>query len=161
MKIISQSRKATCNLGRLLVSELLKTAFASLKQALVVGLEGDLGSGKTLFVQAMARELQIKEEITSPTFVILKRYKIETKQKSRFKYLYHIDCYRINKSEDLMGLGFKEILNNPHNIIAIEWAEKVKKILPKNTLWLKFRHKGGNKREIILSYHPTKPLTNS
>jgi len=89
-----------------------------------------LGSGKTTFVQGFLRGLGIKKKITSPTFVIAKNY----------KQAYHIDCYRIKKADELLKLGLREVLENPQNIVLIEWAEKIKKILPKNFVWLKFEH---------------------
>ncbi len=113
------------------------------KNALVFALTGDLGSGKTTFVQGFLKALGIRKKITSPTFVIFKRFKVKG---LRFKNIYHIDCYRIQKPNDLLILGLKEILNNPQNIVLIEWAEKVKRILPKNTIWLKFEH--GKKENI-------------
>lgn len=103
--------------------------------ACIVGLEGNLGAGKTTLTQALAKELGIKEKILSPTFVIMKKFAIRN---SQFQNFYHIDCYRINKPEEILSLGFKEIISESKNIIIIEWADKIKKILPKNTTWLKF-----------------------
>ncbi|NCO15556.1 MAG: tRNA (adenosine(37)-N6)-threonylcarbamoyltransferase complex ATPase subunit type 1 TsaE, partial [Parcubacteria group bacterium] len=57
-----------------------------------------------------------------------------------YKQAYHIDCYRIKKADELLKLGLREVLENPQNIVLIEWAEKIKKILPKNFVWLKFEH---------------------
>lgn len=116
---------------------------AKRKKALVFALLGDLGSGKTTFVQGFLRALGIRKKITSPTFVIFKRLKIKD---LRFKNAYHVDCYRIQKPKDLSTLGLKEILANPQNIVLIEWAERIKRILPKNTIWLKFEH--GEKENI-------------
>ncbi len=98
------------------------------KTAFVVGLEGELGGGKTTFLQGFAKGLGIKEKILSPTFVIMKK----------FNNFYHIDCYRIEKPKELLDLGFKEITSNPKNIIVIEWADRIRKIMPKDTLWIKF-----------------------
>ncbi len=116
-------------------------------QALVLALQGDLGSGKTTFTQGLAKSLIIKQRITSPTFVITKRFKI---QDSRFKNLYHIDCYRLNKPEEILNLGWQEIIANPKNIVVIEWPEKIKKFLPKNTIYLKFKFINENQRYISL-----------
>lgn len=127
-------------------------------QALVLALQGDLGSGKTTFVQGLAMRLGIKKRITSPTFVLMKKFAIkhctrfvrsqESGKDRFFTKLYHIDCYRINKPEDVLALGFKEIVSNPQNIIAIEWPEKIKSILPKNALRICFRVNGVDKREL-------------
>lgn len=98
-------------------------------EATVVGLYGNLGSGKTTFTQFVAKELNITENITSPTFVIEKLY--ETKHE-HFKRLIHIDAYRIEKASELQDLNFEEIVANPNNLIIIEWPENVKEILPEN-----------------------------
>ena len=136
-EVIIQSAEEMQKVGKYLSNEILKEILEN-KKAIVIGLEGDLGSGKTTFVQGIAKGLGIKGKITSPTFVIMREY----------DFLYHIDCYRI-QSEDLLELDFKEIIKQPGNIIVIEWAERVKKILPKDTIWMKFEYLGKDKRKII------------
>lgn len=116
------------------------------KNALVFALQGDLGSGKTTFTQGFLRALGVKRNITSPTFVLIKNYKLQTKS---YKFLYHVDCYRIKKPSELTDLGFKAILNNPKNIVLIEWPERIRKILPKNFIWLKFEHGEKENQRII------------
>lgn len=111
-----------------------------LKKHRIFALQGDLGSGKTTFVQGLAECLGIKQRITSPTFVIMKRY-------GRF---YHIDCYRVNNSKELLDLGFKDIVSKKDNIVCIEWAEKIKDIIPKQAVWLRFEFVSENKRKIII-----------
>ncbi len=123
--------------GKYLSNEILKEILEN-KKAIVIGLEGDLGSGKTTFVQGIAKGLGIKGKITSPTFVIMKKY----------DFLYHIDCYRI-KSKDLLELDFKEIIKQSGNIVVIEWAERIKKVLPKDVIWMKFEYLDKDKRKII------------
>ncbi len=136
-EVIIQSAEEMQKVGKYLANEILKEILED-RKAIVIGLEGDLGSGKTTFVQGIAKGLGIKEKITSPTFVIMRKY----------DFLYHIDCYRI-QSEDLLELDFKEIINQPKNIVLIEWAERVKKILPKDVIWMKFEYLGRDKRKII------------
>jgi tRNA threonylcarbamoyladenosine biosynthesis protein TsaE len=118
------------------------------KNAMVLALEGELGGGKTTFVQGLAKALGVKEKITSPTFVILKRFKIHD---LRFKNFYHIDCYRLNKPEELVELDFKKIIERPENLVVIEWADKVKSLIPKKATWLKFNWLSENKRRIAIS----------
>jgi len=137
MEIITKSAKETQKVGRFLAEETMKGKRIKGK-AIIIALEGDLGGGKTTFVQGFAKGLGIKDKITSPTFVIFKKY----------DFLYHVDCYRI-ESKDLLELDFNEMINN-ENIVVIEWAERVKKILPKDTLWLKFEYLDKNKRKIII-----------
>lgn len=98
----------------------------------VIGLSGNLGSGKTAFTQAVAKELGITDHITSPTFVIQKKYHIE-REGFPFKTLVHIDAYRLDSARELEVLGFKRELENPENLLLIEWPEKVADILPEGT----------------------------
>ncbi len=146
-KILTTNPSQTKKLGKILAREVLKTTFT--KTAFVIGLNGDLGSGKTTFLQGFAKGLGVKQKILSPTFVIMKKFKIKN-LKSKIKNFYHIDCYRIKGPKEILDLGFKEIISNPQNIIAIEWAERIWKILPKKTLILKFQLFTKNKREIVV-----------
>lgn len=142
IEIVTENTKETQKVGEFLAQEIIKS-----KKTLIIGLEGELGSGKTTFIQGMAKGLKIRERITSPTFVIFKKFKLGPVP--HLKYFYHIDCYRLNSPQDLLDLGFKEIISQP-NIVVIEWAEKIKKILPKDTFWIKFEYLDRDKREIIL-----------
>lgn len=136
-KYLTNSPSQTKKLGEILAKEILKIK-PRRKKALVLGLEGDLGGGKTTFLKGFAKGLGIKEKILSPTFIIIRRLKINNLTMKQFSNFYHIDCYRVQNSKEILDLGFKEIISNPKNIVAIEWAERIKKILPKNTIWIKF-----------------------
>jgi len=111
--------------------------------ALVVGLYGNLGSGKTTFTQSIAKEMGVRDIVTSPTFVIEKIY--ETTH-PHFKRLIHIDAYRLEKAAELQALNFEELVSNPHNLILIEWPENVKEILPENHLKIRCEFIGENSR---------------
>ena len=115
------------------------------KTATVLALSGDLGAGKTTFLQGFAKGLGIEEIVNSPTFVIMKKFKL---QASSFKNFYHLDCYRLNSPEEILHLGFEEVISNPKNIVAIEWPEKLGDILPKNSISISFNHLEENKRQI-------------
>lgn len=97
--------------------------------ATVVGLYGNLGAGKTTLTQSIARVLGISETVTSPTFVIEKIYELTDK---KFTHLIHIDAYRLEKSEELLHLGWQDIISDPHNLILIEWPERVADIMPEH-----------------------------
>lgn len=112
----------------------------------IIALTGKLGAGKTTFVQGFAKGLGSKEKIISPTFFLIRQHPIP----KTLKTLYHIDLYRLKESKDLQILGLKEICSNPDNIVLIEWGEKAKNLLPKDTLWIKFENLGENKRGISL-----------
>ncbi|MDO8574709.1 MAG: tRNA (adenosine(37)-N6)-threonylcarbamoyltransferase complex ATPase subunit type 1 TsaE [bacterium] len=145
MEIIAKSANETKKVAALLAKTIKERPLS--KTALVVASEGNLGSGKTTFIQGLAAGLGVKESVLSPTFLILKQFSIVLKN---YKNFYHIDAYRLKNSEELLELGFKDLLNNPENIIVIEWADKIKKILPKDILWIIFENLGKNRRRIIL-----------
>ncbi len=94
----------------------------------VVGLYGQLGSGKTTFVQGMAKILGINQLIGSPTFKLISEYQGKTKK------LYHIDCYRINNISDFLNIGGEDYLYPENAITVIEWADIISAILPENTI---------------------------
>ncbi|MFC1721093.1 tRNA (adenosine(37)-N6)-threonylcarbamoyltransferase complex ATPase subunit type 1 TsaE [Patescibacteria group bacterium] len=115
--------------------------------AKIVALHGDLGAGKTAFVKELAKELGIERHITSPTFVILKKY--ET-QDSNFKILVHIDAYRLESGEDLKLLGWDELSKDPQNLIVVEWPEQVADVLSDDIIKVQFEYVDEETRRITL-----------
>jgi tRNA threonylcarbamoyladenosine biosynthesis protein TsaE len=95
-------------------------------EAFVVGLSGHLGAGKTAFTKEIARIMGVKQEITSPTFVIMKIY--ET-QNERWPRLIHIDAYRLERGEELQAIDFERLVSDKRNLILIEWPENVEDIV--------------------------------
>lgn len=100
--------------------------------AVVVALYGDLGAGKTAFVKALARTLGITEEVTSPTFVLMKLYALP--EASPFAQLVHIDAYRVETHDEMRVLHFEELLQKEDTIICIEWADKIEALLPEDAV---------------------------
>ena len=145
IEIVTESAKETKKVGLILGRALENEPVGN--RAFVVALEGDLGSGKTTFIQGLAQGLKIKENILSPTFVIQKDFSLSL---TNWKNLYHIDAYRLKNPEELLELGFKDLIGNPENLIVIEWADKIKKILPKEILKIEFENLGEDKRKITI-----------
>ena len=113
---------------------------------MVICLDGELGSGKTIFTKGFAAAMGIEENITSPTFTIIKEYEGELP-------LYHMDVYRLDGETD--GIGIEEyFLKN--GVVIIEWASMIKDILPEEYLSIKFKLLDENKRTIIITPHGTK-----
>ncbi len=105
-------------------------------KASVVLLSGDLGAGKTSFVQGLARALGVTDSITSPTFVLEKIYPLASGQP--FAKLVHIDCYRLDSKADLKPLEVEGILADKNNLVVVEWPEKVPNFWPQEALKIKF-----------------------
>jgi len=105
---------------------------------------GNLGAGKTTFIQGLAKKLGVKQNVTSPTFVLMKKYKTP---KNNF---YHLDCYRLSSPQEAIDLGIEEIWENKNNIIAIEWADKITDILPKKHIDICLESLSENERKITI-----------
>jgi tRNA threonylcarbamoyladenosine biosynthesis protein TsaE len=116
-------------------------------EALVLGLSGDLGSGKTTFMKSLALALGVRETVASPTFVIEKRYKLP-REALPLRNLIHMDAYRLNGPEDLAVLGFAELAQDPSNVIAVEWPERVAEALPLNIFTVRFSFVDETTRQI-------------
>lgn len=146
VEIITHSSEETQKAGVALAKSLEKEPIKA-GRALVIAMEGDLGAGKTTFIQGFAQGLGIKENVLSPTFVIQKDFVLSLKN---YTNLYHIDAYRLKNSAELLELGFEDVIKGPKNIIVIEWADKVRSILPGDIIIINFESLGGSKRKIII-----------
>lgn len=133
MEIISKSEEETRNLAKKLGERL--------KPGDVICLWGDLGTGKTLFIQGIAEGLGIERRITSPSFFTMRVY----------GNFYHLDLYHVQSLKEVKGLSLEEIFLNPENIVAIEWAEKLKNVLPKKRIDVEFKYVDDKKRRIKIT----------
>lgn len=116
--------------------------------AIIVGLYGELGSGKTTFMKFLAECLGIKETIQSPTFVIMKSFNL---QSSIFNKLIHIDAYRIENEAEMLNLGWQEIISDPKNLICIEWPERISGIMPPHIVITFEHYNDENQRKINIT----------
>jgi len=124
-KIVTSSIKET--------KDFAKKIIAQLKNGGILGLVGELGAGKTVFVQGLAEALGIKEIVNSPTFVLMKEYQVTSNnqqdtnklQISNIKQLIHIDAYRLDSFSQLQEIGAEEYFNKKDCLVAVEWADKV------------------------------------
>lgn len=142
------------------------------QRALVIALEGELGVGKTVFVRGFARALGVKSKVSSPTFTLMRQYRIRknfhfsissfqknpkskgSKHSPYFiphtSYLVHLDCYRLRNEKDFRAFHLKGVLSDPKNIVLIEWAERVKRVLPKKHIKVHIDHIGARTRKITI-----------
>lgn len=109
----------------------------------VVALHGDLGAGKTCFVQGFARALGIHGHVTSPTFTLVNEY-------AATRPIFHVDLYRLNGSNEAMGLGLEDYMDGP-GVTLIEWAERAADLLPPRTIHvdIELETAAGSRRIVI------------
>lgn len=137
-KITTKNEKETIELAQNFESEKFPN--------MIICLNGELGAGKTMFTKGIADALGIKENITSPTFTIIKEYFGELP-------LYHMDVYRLDGNTD--GVGIEEYFSK-NGVVVIEWSDTIKDILPDERLEIKIKIIDENKRSIILTPYGTK-----
>ena len=133
MKIVSKGVVETNKVAVVFMAKIIPQE----NRATVIGLSGDLGAGKTTFMQAVAKICGTNGTVSSPTFVIQKNYDVNW---NGFKKLIHVDAYRIEKSDELRQLKWQETISDSQNLIFIEWSEKVADVLGESikTIYFKF-----------------------
>jgi tRNA threonylcarbamoyladenosine biosynthesis protein TsaE len=139
-EIITESAEETAKEGKELAG--------NIRAGDTLCLYGELGSGKTTFVQGFAKGLGITTRLLSPTFIIVRRYDIPASE----KFLYHIDLYRLTKMEDFDELGLDEIFANPRSFVVVEWAEKLEGMLPNDRIDIRFETLTDGTHKIYLDY---------
>jgi tRNA threonylcarbamoyladenosine biosynthesis protein TsaE len=132
-EFITQNPKETRKLGAILAEDI--------RSGRIISLSGELGSGKTTFTQGLLKGLGIRGPYASPTFVIMKKYAPN---------VYHLDAYRVGE-KDILDLGWEEITSEPENVVIVEWAERMKEVIPEDSLWIEFEWLGENERRIKFS----------
>ncbi len=136
MEIITKNAEDTKELGRKIGS--------SIKGGEIFALSGNLGAGKTTFMQGFAEGLGYLGRLTSPTFILMRQYSLHEKT------LFHLDLYRFEKNikDEIDNLGVTDLWGRKENIMVIEWAEKIKEYLPEKTKWINFEIIGDTERKI-------------
>lgn len=136
MEIITKNAEDTKELGRKIGS--------SIKGGEIFALSGNLGAGKTTFMQGFAEGLGYSGRLTSPTFILMRQYSLHEKT------LFHLDLYRFEKNikDEIDNLGVTDLWGRKENIMVIEWAEKIKEYLPEKTKWINFEIIGDTERKI-------------
>lgn len=111
-----------------------------IREGTVLCLEGDLGAGKTLFVQNLARTLGVEGEVTSPTFNLMNVYEGICR-------IYHFDLYRLENETELEDIGFYEYTEEPEGIVVIEWPDKFLESLPEDYVEVHIKRIGEKSRQ--------------
>ncbi len=135
MTFETKNTEETIDLGKRLGAVLTKGA--------IIGFFGDLGSGKTTMIKGIAQGLGVKDLVKSPSFVIVTEYQ------GRFP-VYHIDLYRIAKTDELLEIGFEQYLYGD-GVALVEWAERARDLLPTKTIKVQIEITSQNQRMITIS----------
>jgi len=109
----------------------------------VVSLTGDLGAGKTAFVQGAARALGVDDPVASPTFVLVREYRGDLP-------VYHLDVYRLDRVQEVLDLGFEDYLD-PSGVVFIEWGDAVEVLLPDEHLRVEITVRGDEARRLAVA----------
>ncbi len=120
------------------IPELAKEIATQIKGGEIFALIGTLGAGKTTFSRALAKQLGVTSQVTSPTFVLMNRHQARTKIGNKKIFLYHLDLYRTETFAESEALGIAEFWGQPDTVALIEWADKIKNHLPKKTIYIHF-----------------------
>jgi len=140
MKLISENEGET--------GDVAKKFAEGIRGGEIFVLQGELGAGKTLFTKFFARALGVKEEVTSPTFMIMKNYYFT--KNDRNLNLIHIDAYRFEEPSEAESIGFEEIVSNPDNVIVVEWPERIWPSIPTWAKLIKIEYIDENRRNITI-----------
>jgi len=132
--ITTKNSRETIAVAKAFAKELMETK--SGKHAAVIGLVGELGAGKTLFVKSFMRAIGVRQKLVSPTFILMRNFRVKN---NSYTNAYHIDAYRVD-ANGLRSLGIKDIIKNPNHIVLIEWADRVRGILPSGTIMMNFKY---------------------
>ncbi len=150
--MLSKNIKETEKIAKTFLDKILKGKKKH-KGALVVGLSGDLGAGKTAFTKLVTKHLGIKERVFSPTYVIMKKYSLARRRGSaqrargsNYKFFFHIDAYRLESEKELLHLGWEEIIGNDEHLVFIEWPENISKAMPKHSKFVQISSKDNGHR---------------
>lgn len=140
-RILTKSAEETQKFGQELAN--------NLKGGETLALVGDLGSGKTTFVQGVARGLGIKGKITSPTFIILRQYDISGLG-YRISDFFHADLYRLESDvgKELAKIGLTDLWGRQENVVVVEWADKAREVIPKSAMWISLERIDDTTRKI-------------
>jgi tRNA threonylcarbamoyladenosine biosynthesis protein TsaE len=126
----------------------------SLDRGCVISLEGNLGAGKTVLTKGIAEGLGVTHTIQSPTFVLMKVYPVK---RPGISYMVHVDCYRVAQARELSAIGLEDYLHDENAVVVIEWADKIRELLPEERIEIRLSSQGEKKRTVTIS--PSRPAS--
>ena len=133
---------------RRLARRVSRSLLARKRRPIILALSGALGSGKTAFAQGLAAALGIRERIQSPTFVLMKWYGLG-KKFLPYRHLVHVDAYRIARLAEARHLGLPAVFSDRDAIVVVEWAERIRKLVPRSAVWVQFKHRRSPRERIF------------
>lgn len=142
-RIRTTSQRETARLAQR-IARVARKGRPGARRALVIGLSGELGAGKTAFVRSFARALGARGRVASPTFLLARRYPIPGGGA-----LLHADAYRVARASEMRAAGIADAIRDPRNVVVVEWAERIAPLLPKSAPRMRFHH-GTKQNERII-----------
>ena len=120
-------------------TRLLGKAFGdTLSPGTLVCFRGDLGAGKTTFIQGVLVGCGAQPPFVSPTFILMKEYDLDAPTANGIRRVYHADAYRMERAEDFEKIGFTEWCADPEGIVLLEWPERIESLLPEQRIEIRF-----------------------
>ena len=110
----------------------------TLSPGTLICFRGDLGAGKTTFIQGMLAVLGARPPFISPTVVLMKEHDLDTPTANGIRRVYHADAYRMERAEDFEKIGFTEWCADPEGIVLLEWPERIESLLPEQRIEIRF-----------------------
>ncbi|WP_222845670.1 tRNA (adenosine(37)-N6)-threonylcarbamoyltransferase complex ATPase subunit type 1 TsaE [Flavilitoribacter nigricans] len=114
----------------------------------ILAFRGEIGAGKTTFIQSFCHHFGVREQVTSPTFSLVNEYSYRD-ERGRIQYIYHMDLYRLKRMEEALDFGIEEYLYDDHYCL-IEWPEIVEEILPEDTVWINLQIVNDSTRKMLI-----------
>ncbi len=144
MQITTNSEQETLNFAQKYAQ--------GLKPGQIIGLIGPLGAGKTAFTKGLAYGLGIKQNVSSPTFNLMRLYEVRTASADPgIKKFCHIDAYRVQTEYEIIDIGAEDFIGKDDTLTVVEWADRIRDILPRRTIYIKFEAIDENRRNIDIS----------
>ena len=150
MKHIAHNVEETHALAESTASQVM-ARMPDISNAMVLALIGDLGAGKTTFAQAFAKALGVRQNLKSPTFMLMHQHAVPSSDFS----LWHLDLYRLENTKDLVNLDLASVFADPRNIVLVEWPDKALSIFPKEHVEIRLTHEGSDKRGLTIKWPPS------
>jgi tRNA threonylcarbamoyladenosine biosynthesis protein TsaE len=148
--MIEKSAALTLEIGSVAdLDEGVESLLAHTGDRRIMAFQGEIGAGKTTFIQAFCRRLGVQEPVTSPTFSLVNEYQYRSEDGGPVQSVFHMDLYRLEDTDEALDFGIEEYLDSGAYCL-IEWPELVESLLPEDTVWINLRIVDDSTRKMLI-----------